>query len=187
MPVILSAQRFAPFHWFLWKPYHTGIICLPAIPYTPHTPLSPSLSLTHTHMYIHYIKQLGKLGALKTGQAGAVRGRHASMHVKTQQCHWHRPVMRAASSKLKLYWAHYFKWQQSERKFPLKVSDQQCFSHQMNVAPAAPTLSISPSARVTDPCQNTGAQFCSPSRNLCSARQSQPSKRRRAIFSPSFF
>lgn len=116
------------------------------------------------------------------GQASAVGGPYASVHIKTPQCHWRCPVMRGGSPKLKLYWAHYFKWQQSVRKFPLKVSDQQCFSHQMNAAPSAPTLSVFLSARVTDRCQNTGAQFCSPSRNLCSAQHAQPRKRKERDF-----
>lgn len=77
----------ASFHRFIWKLDHTGIICLPAIPYTPHTPLLfsfPPLSATHTHVAK---KQLEKPGALKISQAGAVGGPYASVNIKTPQCH----------------------------------------------------------------------------------------------------
>ena len=53
---------------------------------------------THTHTYTHICKKSNwkKLGALKTGQAGAVGGPYGSVHIKTPRCHWRCPVMRAA-------------------------------------------------------------------------------------------
>lgn len=56
--------------------------------------------MTHTHTHtgtLTYAKSnWKKLGALKTGQAGAVGGPYGSVHIKTPRCHWRCPVMRAA-------------------------------------------------------------------------------------------
>lgn len=70
----------------------------------------------------------------------------------------------SGSPTLKLYWCIYSN-DNSILNFPLRAYTG-CFSHEMNVAPVAPVLSISLSARVTDPCQNIGGtQFCSSSRS----------------------
>lgn len=149
------------FHRFIWRADHTGIICLPAIPYTPHAPLFFSLcplSTTHTQLLQKSnwknwgLWKWAKPGLLEAPMPQCILKHHCVADAVPPACRSSNFNGHIISNDNK-----------AQESFRPKCRTSRVFHTRWMRLPRR-RHSVSLSARVTDRCQNTGAQFCSPSR-----------------------
>lgn len=114
-------------------------------------------------------------------QERVVGGPYASVHIKTPLCRWRCPAMRGARRSSILLRTLFQIDNKAWGSFPLKVSDQQCFSHQMNASLSAPTLCFS-----VGPGYGSVPERWSTILLSVQKTSARPWKRRRGIFFLSF-